>query len=96
MTQILSLPSVLSLYSMLAIMALYLIPLSYWQLMVLKGKRMEASDGGADDWHLQHIHYVIAVADLFLWLSLLISLVSSWYLSVHTLHDATSWHPYWN
>ena len=61
----LSLPSQLSLYLLLIIMALYLIPLGYWQLMVLSGKRMGNPDGSADDWHQQRTHYGIAFADLF-------------------------------
>ncbi len=66
MTQTLSLPSLVNLYFMLAIMALYLIPLCYWQLMVLRGQRMENPDGSVDDWHLQRIHYGMAFADLFI------------------------------
>ncbi len=66
MIQALSLPSLLSLYFVLTVMALYLIPLCYWQLMVLRGKRMENPDGSADDWHLQRIHYGMAFADLFI------------------------------
>lgn len=62
----LSLPSQLSLYLLLAIMVLYLIPLCYWQLMVLRGKRMVNPDGSADDWHQQRSHYGIAFADLFI------------------------------
>ncbi|MCP4074572.1 MAG: hypothetical protein GY744_00115 [Gammaproteobacteria bacterium] len=65
MTQTLSLSSLLSLYFVLTIMALYLIPLSYWQLMVLRGKPMENPDGSVDDWHLQQILYGMAFADLF-------------------------------
>lgn len=65
MTHTLSVPSLVSLYLLLATMALYLVPLIYWQLMVLKGRRMHNPDGSADDWNQQRIHYGIAFADLF-------------------------------
>lgn len=64
--QSLSIASTISLYILLAVMALYLLPLIYWQWQVLQGNSMANPDGSVDDWHQQRSHYGMAFADLFI------------------------------
>ena len=62
----LSLTSLVSLYILIALLALYFVILWWWQTQVIKGKAMKNPDGSVDDWHEQKILYGIAVADIFI------------------------------
>jgi len=61
----LSLMSQAIFYLILILMSLYMVPLCYWQVSVLRGKAMNNTDGTVDDWHQQKTHYGIAFADIF-------------------------------
>lgn len=62
----LSIASLVSLYILLGIMALYCLVVLGWQVMVMKGRVMKNADGSFDSWNQQKTHYGIAVADIFL------------------------------
>jgi hypothetical protein len=62
----LSFASSLSLYVLLALIAILTLILWDWQIMVLRGRSMSNPDGSSDDWHEQKMFYGIAVADVFL------------------------------
>ena len=55
--------SIVSLYVLLALMAVLTLIIWGWQIMVLRGKAMSNADGTSDDWHEQKIFYGIALAD---------------------------------
>lgn len=56
----------ITLYALLALIAI-LTPLLLWfQIQVFQGKRMTNPDGSADDWNEQEIFFGIAVADILL------------------------------
>jgi hypothetical protein len=57
--------SQLSLYVLVALLALYFLLLWGWQFMILRGKAFKNPDGSVDDWHEQKTHYGIAFADVF-------------------------------
>jgi hypothetical protein len=62
----LSLFSQISLYVLLALIALLSLTLWVWQIMVLRGKAMSNPDGTFDDWREQKTFYGIAFADVVL------------------------------
>jgi hypothetical protein len=62
----LSILSQISLYLLVALIGLYALLVTGWQVKVLKGKAMKNPDGSSDDWHQQKTHYGIAFADVFL------------------------------
>lgn len=64
--QELSLPSQISLYVLVALLALNFLLLWGLQFMVLRGRAFKNPDGSVDDWHEQKIIYGIAFADVFL------------------------------
>ena len=64
--QELSLLSQISLYLLLALIGLLTLIVWGWQIMVLRGKAMENTDGSSDSWYEQKIFYGIAFADIYL------------------------------
>jgi hypothetical protein len=62
----LSVASWVSLYVLVALLALYFLILWGWQFQVLRGKAMKNVDGTVDDWHEQKILYGMAFGDVFL------------------------------
>ncbi len=56
--------STLTLYGLLAFIAVLSLLILGFQINVFRGKRMPNPDGSADDWHEQKIFYGIAVADI--------------------------------
>ena len=62
----LSFLSRVSLYVLLALIAILALILWVWQIMVLRGKAMSNADGSFDDWHEQKMFYGIAFADVIL------------------------------
>lgn len=61
----LSLLSRVSLYVLLALIAILALIIWGWQIMVLRGRAIKNADGSVDDWHEQKIVYGIAFADVF-------------------------------
>jgi hypothetical protein len=57
--------SQITLYALLGLIALFALILFWWQIQVLRGKRMENPDGSFDDWHEQKVHFGHAIADIF-------------------------------
>jgi len=62
----LSFLSHISLYVLLALIAMLSLIVWGWQIMVLRGKAMSNPDGTSDDWHEQKLFYGIAFADVVL------------------------------
>jgi hypothetical protein len=60
------LTSQITLYGLLALIAVLTLALLWWQIQVLRGKRMENPYGSADDWNEQEIMFGIALADVLL------------------------------
>ena len=60
----LSLLSQITLYVLLEFIGVFSLLILWFQINVLRGKRMPNPDGSADDWHEQKIFYGIAVADI--------------------------------
>jgi len=60
----LSVVSKISLFVLLALMAIYTVILYVAQIMILQGKQFKNPDGSVDDWHEQKILYGIAFADI--------------------------------
>ena len=55
----------ISLYVLVALMALFFLILWFVQIKILGGERFPNPDGSVDDWHEQKSHYGIAFADTF-------------------------------
>ena len=64
--EMLSLPSQITFYMLLALIGMLRLIIWGWQIQVFRGKEMNNSDGSVDSWHDQKIFYGIAVADIFL------------------------------
>ena len=63
--QVLSLPWLLILYILMALIGLLSLIILGWQIQVFRGKEMKNPDGSADSWHEQKIFFGIATADIF-------------------------------
>ncbi|CAN8075363.1 unnamed protein product [Agarophyton chilense] len=50
--------------SLICVMTVYVLFLTWWQTQVLAGRKMTNPDGSADDWHAQKTHFGIAFADV--------------------------------
>jgi len=93
--QVLSLPSQITLYILLALFGLLALIIWGWQIQVLRGKDMKNPDGSADNWHEQKIFYGIAIADIFLACPLTIIGIALVFISPRWGFYLLAWVSFW-